>query len=239
MGSRVNPRTDISHRIRQGLSIMGAIILKDFLGEKRSREKTATMLLFSLTVLILFHFAFDLNPQAKQDAAAGILWVIFFFGGNLSLSRIFADDAENGGLIGLRLAPVDRSLILFAKVISLASLLTILAVLVLPIYSVLFNFNVIRWAFVIVVLLGIWGYSIVGVVLAAMLVHIRAKELLMPVLFFPLLLPLMMAVTRASIGIFQGDTLAEVSLWVNLLLVYDVIFSAVAYMVFDDVFDEA
>jgi len=140
--------------------------------------------------------------------------------------------------IGLLLAPVDRSAIYFGKVISNLAFMLIVEVIVLPVYSLLYNVNLFIPGLLLVLLLGSVGYIVVGTLLAAMAVQSRTRDVLLPILLFPVVLPVLVAGVKASGGYLTGEDAASIQTWLNLLIVYDVIFTSIAFMVFDFVVEE-
>ena len=214
------------------------IARKDLAVEWYSRQAISTMLVFALMVIFLFNFALELDAGARADLTGGVLWVTFAFAGTLGLSRSLAAERENGCLDGLLLAPVERSAIYLGKMAANLALMLALALIVLPIYAVLYNQNLFSPGLVGVILLGSLGYSAVGTLLSSLAVQSRARDLLLPVLLFPLALPLLVAAVNASRLILEGAAWADFLPWLNLLVVYDVIFLAVALVAFDYVVEE-
>jgi heme exporter protein B len=196
------------------------------------------MLVFSLLTVLIFNFALELDIQAQESLSAGILWVTFIFAGTIGLNRSMATEKDRGCLDGLLLAPVDRSVIYFGKVIGNMIFMLLVIIIILPIYSFLFQVSVFQPGFLLVVLLGSLGYVAVGTLLATMVIQVRTRDILLPILLFPLTLPVVIAAVKASQGILEGLQIIEVSTWLNLLVVYDLIFIAVAFMVFDYVVEE-
>lgn len=218
--------------------VVAAVAWKDLRAEWRSREVLSAMFVFALLVILIFNFALDLAPKARLTATPGVLWVTLTFAGTLGLNRSMATEKDRGCLDGLLLAPVDRNAIYFGKLLSNLALMLLVAAIVLPLYSAFYNINLFRPALLLIVFLGSVGYIAVGTLLAAMAVQARTREMLLPILLFPVVLPALFAAVKASGGVLQGGTWAEVLPQVNLLVVYDVIFLAVAYMLFDFVVEE-
>ncbi len=215
-----------------------AIIWKDIEAELRSRELLSAMLVFSLLVIIIFNFALELDAKTRSTVTAGVLWVTFAFAGTLGLNRSMAMEKDRGCLDGLLLAPVDRSAIYFGKMIGNLIFMLIVEAIVLPVYSILYNTNLFNPGLLLVVLLGSIGYVAVGTLLSSMAVQTRTRDVLLPILLFPVVIPVLIASVKATTGFLQGIEMSEISPWLNLLLVYDVIFTAVAFMVFDYVVEE-
>jgi heme exporter protein B len=220
------------------LSAMGAVIWKDLAAEWRSRELISAMLVFALLVIFIFNFALELDPLTRSGVTAGVLWVTFVFAGTLGLNRSLAVEKDRGCLDGLLLAPVDRTAIYFGKMLANLVFMLLVALIVLPVYSLLYNVNLFHPGLLLVVLLGSEGYVAVGTLLAAMAVQTRTRDILLPILLFPIVIPVLVAAVKASGGYLQALPVEEIRPWINLLLVYDVVFTAVAFMVFEFVVEE-
>jgi heme exporter protein B len=229
-----------SSKIANFIRAMGAVVWKDLSAELRSRELISAMLVFALLVILIFNFALDLDPATRREPTitAGVLWVIFVFAGTLGLNRSMAVEKDRGCMDGLLLAPVDRSAIYFGKVLGNLVFMLMVEIIVLPIYSLLYNVNLFNPGLLLVILLGSIGYVAVGTLLAAMAVQARTRDILLPILLFPVVLPVILAAVKASTGFLDGIEMDLIRPWLNLLIVYDIIFSAVAFMVFDYVVEE-
>ena len=220
------------------LRAVGAVAWKDLAAELRSRELFTSMMVFSLLVILIFNFALELDITTRKSVTAGVLWVTFAFAGTLGLNRSMSIEKDQGSLDGLLLAPVDRSAIYFGKVLSNLTFMLIVEVIVLPVYSFLYNVNLLQPGLMLVLLLGSIGYIVIGTLLAAMAVQSRTRDVMLPILLFPVVIPVLIAAVRASNGYLTGDDPANIVPWLNLLIVYDVIFTSLAYMVFDFVVEE-
>jgi len=215
-----------------------AIVQKDLSSEFRSFEMISAMLVFSLLVIVIFNFALELDIKTRQSVTAGVLWTTFAFAGTLGLNRSMSVEKDRGCLDGLLLAPVDRSVIYFGKGISNLAFMLIVEAIVLPAYSMLYNVNLFRFDLLGVILLGSIGYTAVGTLLSAMSVQTRTREILLPILLFPVAMPVLLAAVKASEGLLNGAEFSEILTPLNILIVYDVIFISVAFMVFDYVVEE-
>jgi heme exporter protein B len=220
------------------LSAIQAVIWKDLTAEWRTRENLSAMLVFALLVILIFNFALDLDIQAQESLSAGVLWTTFIFAGTIGLNRSLAVEKDRGCLDGLLLAPVDRSVIYFGKAIGNLIFMLLVEIIVLPVYSFLYQVPVFQPGFLLVVLLGSIGYVAVGTLLATMVIQVRTRDILLPILLFPLTLPVIIAAVKASQGFLLMIPMAEIAPWLNLLIVYDLIFTAAAFMVFDFVVEE-
>ncbi|HCE16659.1 MAG TPA: cytochrome C biogenesis protein [Anaerolinea thermolimosa] len=221
------------------LRALGAVVWKDLAAELRSRELLSSMLVFALLVIFIFNFALELDAAARANVTSGVLWVTFVFAGTLGLNRSLAVEKDRGCLDGLLLAPVDRTAIYFGKVIANLVFMLVVAAIVLPAYSILYNVNLFaQGGLLLVIFLGAEGYTAVGTLLAAMAVQARTRDILLPILLFPVVIPVLVAAVKASSGYLQRLPLEEIRPWLQLLLAYDVIFTSIAFMVFESVVEE-
>lgn len=225
-------------KIANFLQALWAVVWKDLVAELRSRELLSAMLVFALLVILIFNFSLELDTKTRSTVTAGVLWVTFAFAGTLGLNRSMATEKDRGCLDGLLLAPVDRSAIYFGKTLGNLVFMFIVEAIVLPVYSVLYNTNLFQPGLLLVILLGSIGYVAVGTLLSSMAVQTRTRDVLLPILLFPIVIPVLIASVKASTGYLQAFPMNEITPWLNLLLVYDVIFIAVAFMTFDFVVEE-
>lgn len=220
------------------LRAISAIVWKDLRAEFRSFELVSAMLVFSLLVILIFNFALELDIKTRQSVTAGVLWATFAFAGTLGLNRSMAIEKDRGSFDGLLLAPVDRSAIYFGKFISNLAFMLLVEIIVLPIYSILYNTNLFQPGLLMVILLGSIGYTAVGTLLAAMSVQTRTRDVLLPILLFPVAFSVLLAAVKASGGFLDNSELADILLPINLLIAYDIIFISVSFMVFDSIVEE-
>ena len=230
-GERISPKSNF-------LKAVSAVVWKDLRAELRSRELFSAMLVFAALMIIIFNFALELDVRVRQSVTAGVLWSTFAFAGTLGLNRSMAIEKDRGCLDGLLLAPVDRSAIYFGKVISNLAFMLIVEAIIVPAYSLLYNINLFVPGLLLVILLGSIGYAAVGTLLATMSTQTRTRDILLPILLLPVAFPLLLAAIKASGGFLTGADWEEILLPLNLLIAYDVIFIAVAFMVFDSVVEE-
>src|SRR5262245_43088619 len=202
---------------RNFIKAVAAVVWKDIRAEFRSRELFSAMLVFSLLIILIFNFALELDVKTRQSVTAGVLWATFAFAGTLGLNRSMSIEKDRGCMDGLLLAPVDRSAIYFGKMISNLAFMLIVELIVLPIYSVLYNVNLFQPGLLLVILLGSIGYASVGTLLAAMSVQTRTRDILLPILLFPIVIPVLLAAVKASSGFLNGADLTEVLPPINLL----------------------
>jgi heme exporter protein B len=231
-------KAEVNFPLSAYLKAIGAIVWKDLAAELRSRELIPAMLVFALLVILIFNFAIELEPTLRPIITPGVLWVTLAFAGTLGLNRSMAVEKDRGCLDGLLLTPVDRSAIYFGKVLSNLAFMLIVAVIVLPVYSVLYNINLFNPGLLLVILLGSTGYVAVGTLLSGMAVQTRARDMLLPILLFPVIVPVLLSAVKASGGFLQALPMEKIWPWINILIAYDVIFTAIAFMVFDFVVEE-
>jgi len=224
--------------MKRYFQVIWAVLWKDLRIESRTKDVFTSMAVFAVLALLIFNFAFELRVPDKAMVVPGVLWVAVTFAGILGLGRAFITEKDKGSLAGLLLAPVDRSAIYFGKM--LANLLFILVVelFLLPLITIFFNVPLITPALLLILLLGTIGFAAVGVIFSALAVNTRAREVLLPVLLLPVMLPVLVAGIRATIGLLEGDTLADLGNWLQLLLFYDLLFIVAAFLTFDYVVEE-
>lgn len=218
---------------------MMAIARKDLAAEFRSRELLSAMLVFSMLVILIFNFALELDVKVRQSVTAGVLWTTFAFAGTLGLNRSMAVEKDRGCMDGLLLAPVDRAAIFFGKAISNLVFMLVVEAIVIPLYAMLYNeTRIFQPEFLGVLLLGSIGYIAVGTLLSTMSVQTRTRDVLLPILLFPVAVPVLLAAVKASGGIVEGLPFEDILAPLNLLIVYDVVFIAASFMIFDYVVEE-
>jgi len=210
-----------------------AIVWKDVLAELRTKEMFSSMFVFALLLVVIFNFSFDLRVEKVAEVAPGVLWVTFAFAGTLELNRALSSEIEGARLDGLLLAPMERSTIYFGKMLGNLLFISTTEAVMLPIFSAIFNLNLIQPAFLLTVFLGTVGFAAVGTLLSAMAANTRAREVMLPVLLFPIILPVVISAVKLTAGILDGLPWASLASWLRLLVGFDVIFLTVSYMTFD------
>jgi heme exporter protein B len=215
-----------------------AIIVKDIVAEFRTREMISAMLVFSVLALLIFSFALDLRGEMARAAAPGVLWATVAFSGTLGLSRSLAREQQTGCIDGLLLAPMDRSAIFFGKALGNLAFMVVVEILLLPLFSALFNVPLLKIGVLGVTALGTTGYAAVGTLLAAIAVNTRAREVMLPILLLPLMVPVLIAAVKTTGGLIEGGTLAELGGWGRLLVAYDLVIVAVSMLTFGYVVEE-
>ncbi len=215
-----------------------AIMAKELAVEWRTKETLSAMLVFALLVLVIFNFAFELQGLDLKVVGPGVLWVAFSFSGTLGLGRSFAAERDKGSLAGMLLAPVDRGAIFLGKAFANFLFILVMEAVTLPLFVILFNASFDWFPLIGYVLLGTMGFAAVGTLLSAIAASTRMREVMLPVLLFPILLPLLVASVKITQGAMQNLRFSDYQGWVNLLAAYNVIFWVVAYLVFEYVVEE-
>jgi heme exporter protein B len=217
-----------------------AILWKDLVVEMRTRQGFSAMLSFAALVLFLFSFAIGPDTVLLARLAGGLLWVAIVFTGTLSLGRAFQTEELAGGLRLLRLYPGNPRAIYLGKLAVNLVLLAVLEIVLFPAAAVLFGVNMLPHAarIALVAALGTLGFSIVGTFFSALTVHLRARELLLPLLLFPALVPVILGAVGGTDAILLGDAMGRLGGWVRLLGAYDVILFVVCVWIFPIILEE-
>lgn len=216
-----------------------AIAGKDITAELRTKEMMSAMFVFSLLVIFIFNFTFDLRADNATVLAPGVLWVAVAFASILGLGRSFIVERDRGSLEGLLLLPVDRSAIYFGKVISNIIFIALIETIILPLFIVFFNQPLFVFpALTGIVILGTIGFAGVGTLFSAMVIHTKARDVLLPILLFPVVIPVLLASVRLTAGILDQLPLADIQDWLGLLIAFDVIFIAVSFILFEFIVEE-
>ncbi|MCK4937332.1 MAG: heme exporter protein CcmB [Methanosarcinales archaeon] len=215
---------------------------KDLLMEFRTKQMLNSMIIFSLLVIVIFNYSFTnvLFSIEVSDIAPGILWIAFTFAGMLGLSRSFAGEKEDGCLDGLRLCPIDPSAIYMGKVTSNLVIMFMIEIIIVPLFMILFNFTDIKSlaGLAIVIFLGTLGFILVGTLFSALTVNMRTREILLPVILFPIIIPLIMSAVLATQKVLTSGNIMDAIDEIRLLLVYDVVFFIAAQLMFEYVIED-
>ncbi|MGD0001742.1 MAG: heme exporter protein CcmB [Bryobacteraceae bacterium] len=217
---------------------MLTIAVKDLRSELRTKEALNASLSFALVILLLFSFAFDPTSDMTREISGGLLWLVFAFAGVLLLNRSFARELPNDCLDALIASPLPGAALLLGKVLANYVLLLGIECVCLPVFGIFYN---VRWTLqpawlALVLLLGTWGMTVVGTVFSALTVNMRLRELMLPMLVYPVLIPCLMASMRLTTLILAGQPVTGDELaWFKMLIAFDVIFTALAVTLIDTV----
>ena len=212
------------------------VLRKDLTVEVRSREIAYTTLFFAVSCVLVFAFALVKEGRPIEDGAAGILWIAIAFAGTLALGRTFERERQSETLRALLLAPTDRPAIYVGKLLGIVALLLTAEIVLIPLVSLLFQAPFLDHPFWLaaIVVTGTLGFSAVGTLFAAMLVRARSRDVLLPVLLYPITVPVMIAGVRGTAALLQPEVdVAIVQFWVALLVFFDVVFVTLALWTFE------
>lgn len=211
-----------------------AVFRKDVLLEARSRVNINAMLFFAAMVLLIFSFALGPNPARLQEAAGGLLWLAFIFSGILAFGRAYQLEAENNAFEGLLLVAQHRSAIYAGKVVGVVAVMAVLEVVIVPVMALLFNLDL--WSVLpslaLVAFLGTVGFSSIGALYGALTMSLRAREVLLPLLVFPVAVPVILGAVQATTQLLTGEQ-TDLGNWISLLAAFDVIFLTAGMLVFE------
>ncbi len=222
----------------QYLQPVAVMVWKDILLELRSKDIILSVLVFGLLVGIVFNFALNVTPQRIGELAAGILWVAFAFAGTLAMNRAFVREKEQGGLEGLLLTPVSRDAIFLGKVLVSFVFMLIVEAVLLPVFAAMLGFSAFSYSLLLIIFLATLGFATVGTLFSAIAVQTRSREIMLPVLFFPIILPVLIGAVEASnqaLGVGSGIGLGR---WLPLLAVFDALFLVICPWLFSFVVEE-
>jgi heme exporter protein B len=211
------------------------LLWKDLLLELRRRDSLLTMFFFGTLQLFVFHFAFDMAPDKVVELAPALLWLAFLFTGTLGLAQLFQAERDNHCLDALLLSPLDRGALFLAKTGFNLILMLLVEIVVLPLFWILFNlstWNLLPQLF-LVTLLGTVGFCVLGTITAAITLRARARELLVPLVLFPLMIPVILATIRCMETVLKTGSFGEATVWLRLLVGFDVIFLTIGVLIFD------
>ncbi len=218
-----------------------AIVRKDIITELRTKELFSSMLLFALLVIVVFNFAFGFSPEILNLAGPAMLWIAFTFAGILGLSRSFALEKEGNAIMGTLLTPTDRSVIYAGKMVSNTIFVFIVGIITVLMFILFFNYSFISTLvpLIPVVFLGSVGFVAVGTLFSAMAINTRLREVLLPILMFPIIIPVIVSAVKLSAQVLEGNAVFEESTSLKLLIAFDIIFVTACAVTFEYVIDES
>ncbi|HWC26639.1 MAG TPA: heme exporter protein CcmB [Solirubrobacteraceae bacterium] len=215
---------------------VAALLSKELTLEWRTRESVPAMVLFSIATYVVFHFGLD-RDRITGDLAAGVLWVTLLFAAILGVNRLFVAEHEQGGFDAFLLAPVDRTALLVAKAAALFVFLCLVELVAVPAFALLLLGPPLAQALpqlVLVLVLADAGIAVVGTLVAGLAIQTRARDLIVPLLALPLLVPVLLAAARCATPLFAGGGARPLpGDWLAVLAIYDLLFALIAYAIFD------
>ncbi|MCH7927293.1 MAG: hypothetical protein E2O67_02225 [Deltaproteobacteria bacterium] len=218
-----------------------SIVRKDFISEFRSRDMFISMFTFSLIIIFVFNLVLDLTSNIKNIVSPAVLWITFLFSGSIGLSRSYSLEKESEAIKGLLLAPVDRSLIYMGKFFSNLIFLLIIEIITIPIFIILFNydFSIKIIEIMLVIFLGTIGFSSVGTLFSAISLNTRLREVLLPILYFPIIIPVLLNAVRITRSLLSGESLSSNSSSLQVLIAFDIIFLSAGILLYEYVIEES
>ena len=220
------------------LSKVLVIARKDIIAEMRTKEIIVSVLVFVLLMIVIFNFAFGTDRQLMAAVAPGILWVAFAFAGVLSLNRAFIPEKEENCLEGLMACPVSRETIYVGKMLSSLLFMLTVEAITLPIFALLFNLPVLSLELITATVLATLGFVTVGTLFSALSVNTKAREMILPILFLPVIIPVIICAVKASELALAGEAWGSLSSWLQIIVAFDVIFLVVSFLTFNFVVEE-
>ena len=223
------------------VAAVALVVRKDLVIEARSREVAYTALLFAISCVLVFAFGFVTEGRAEPDVAAAILWIAIAFSGTLSLARVFDRERQNETLRALMLAPIPRPALYVGKLAGVLALLLLVQAIVVPLVALWFQAPLFRNAVLVGGLLvsGSLGYAAVGTLFAAMLARTRGRGALLPVLLYPVTIPVIIAGVKGTAALLQGDpNLAVARAWLAMLIAFDAVFITLSLWLFEPAMSE-
>ena len=215
-----------------------AITRKDILSEARSKEIVFSALIFAILVIIIFNFAFGADQTSMTLVAPGILWVTFTFAGVLSLNRSFVAEKEENCLEGLMIAPMPREVIYIGKGLGSLLFMVVIEIIALPVFTVLFNVSALSLPVIVITLLATIGFAAVGTLFSALAVNTKARDMVLPILFLPVVVPVIISAVKATSEALGGGGWSDITSWLAILGAFDVIFMVVSFWVFPFIVEE-
>ncbi len=216
-----------------------AIAWKDVRLEFRSRETVVSALVFGLIVVVVFNFGLNRTPGSLAPVAPGLLWVAYAFVGVLAMNRTFARELEQGGMDGLLAAPVSRDAVFLGKMLGTLVFMLVIEAVLLPVFAVMLDLAALSPVLGLIILLATIGFATVGTFFSGIAAQSRSREILLPVLFFPVIVPVIIAAVEATALALQGGPLQPIwTRWLPLLVVFDALFLVICPWIFGFVFEE-
>ncbi len=222
------------------LNQIKAIVRKDLVTELKTRELFSSMFIFAVLVIIIFIFSVDLSIVKANEVGPGVLWVAFLFAGTMGLNRSFMLEKENGCLEGLILTPADRTAIYFGKLISNLIFLLVMEIFILPLFMIFFNVDLIAHLgpLLVVIFMGTLGFCAIGTLLSSLSSNLKTREIMLPILLYPLIVPVVIAVVKMTGQVLDGKSLGAMMNWIGLTLAFDIIYIGVSILTIDHILEE-
>lgn len=219
--------------------VLFAVIKKDIITEYRTKEVINAALVFALMLVIVFSFTLEAGLGLEKKISGGIFWIAVTFAGILSFNKTIGTETDNGNFQALMLAPVDRSAVFFGKVISNMLFLLLVEIILIPLFLVFYNVMIINHPLMVaVIILCTYAYSLIGTLFSMVSVRTSSREIMLPILFLPFMVPVIIAAVLATNVFITGGEIHYSYNWIKLTAVFDIIFTAVIYGIFSLIIEE-
>jgi heme exporter protein B len=217
------------------LPVLRSSLAKDLRLEWRSKDAINAMLFFALLVVVIFSFAFDPTAEESRNIAGGLIWVAFLFAAIVALNQTWTRELRNQVLDAYRISPAPANALFLGKAIANMVFVAVIEAVLLPLFVVFYNLRSVgpAWQLIPVFLLGTWALVVNGTFFAAMSLRTRSREVMLPLLLFPISIPAVLAMVEGTTTILTGD--GSPRMWLNLLAVYDLVFTTVSLLLFETV----
>ena len=215
-----------------------AITWKDTISEIRTKEIISSVLVFTILVIVIFNFAFGASQETMRRVAPGILWVTFAFAGVLSLNRAFIPEKEQGCIEGLMVCPISREVIYVGKMLGSLLFMLIIEAIALLIFTFLFNLPIFSLQLITVIFLATVGFISVGTLFSALAINTKAREMVLPILFLPIVVPVIISAVEVSRKTLSSESWGELAPWLQIIGAFDAIFLVVSFLVFSYIIEE-
>ena len=232
------PATKTDRRRYSFFRMALVVMVKDLRAELRTKEAINASFAFALVILLLFSFAFDPEEDTTKALSGGLLWIVFAFAGTLILNRSFARELPNDCLDALVAAPISGAALFLGKALANYVLVLAMELVSLPVFGIFYN---VHWThqlgeLLLVMALGTWALTVIGTVFSALTVNIRLREVMLPMLIYPILAPALMAAMQLTMQLIAGNAIApETERWLKLLIGFDVMYTAVSLVLVETV----
>jgi heme exporter protein B len=216
------------------------IVEKDLILELRAKEVINSMLIFALLVVVVFSFIFEPGAEYKNDLAAGILWMAIIFSGILGLNKSMMNEINGGNLNALLLSPVDKSAIFFGKAVSNFLFMVIMEAITIPIFIIFYDVPILNNFFmtILTLFLGTYGFAVLGTLFSIISVKSKTREVMLPILLLPIIIPIVLSAIQSMNIFIKGDEISDSFKWLQLISIFDIVFTLVIYIIFDYVIEE-
>jgi heme exporter protein B len=214
------------------------VAAKDLRAELRTKEAVNASFAFALVILLLFSFAFDPSEEQTREISGGLLWIVFAFAGALILNRSFARELGNDCLDALIAAPIPGSALFIGKAIANFCLLLAVELVSLPVFGIFYNVRWTRqfWQLMLVLVLATWGLTVIGTIFSALTVNIRLREVMLPMLIYPIMVPALMGAMQLTSTLIAGTPIGpDTVAWLKMLIGFDLVFTTVSVILVETV----